>query len=98
VYERLAFRVDLGMDHVRPPGAHGRLCHDRTLSANQSLTNQLLCVRIRRLAPSETLLAGSSFRAHPSSGDSTVPWLYASDGAGLVDKLERSLQGVRVAL
>jgi phosphatidate phosphatase APP1 len=46
-------------------------------------------VGIRRLTPSESVLAGSSFRGHARTGDSTVPWLYASDGAGLADKLER---------
>ena len=46
-------------------------------------------VCIRRLTPSEAVLAGSSFRGHITSGDSTVPWLYASDGAGLADQLER---------
>jgi phosphatidate phosphatase APP1 len=45
-------------------------------------------VCIRRLSPSESVLAGSSFRGHASTRDSTVPWLYASDGAGLADKLE----------
>ena len=37
----------------------------------------------------EAVLAGSSFRGHATSRDSTVPWLYASDGAGLADQLER---------
>jgi phosphatidate phosphatase APP1 len=46
-------------------------------------------VCIRRLTPSEAVLAGSSFRGHPRTGNSTVPWLYASDGAGLADRLER---------
>ncbi|MET0993930.1 MAG: phosphatase domain-containing protein, partial [Mycobacterium sp.] len=46
-------------------------------------------VCIRQLTPSEAVLAGSSFRGHPTSRDSTVPWLYASDGAGLADQLER---------
>jgi phosphatidate phosphatase APP1 len=46
-------------------------------------------VCIRRLTPSEAVLAGSSFRGHTTSGDSTAPWLYASDGAGLADQLER---------
>jgi phosphatidate phosphatase APP1 len=46
-------------------------------------------VCIRQLTPSEAVLAGSSFRGHPTSSDSTVPWLYASDGAGLADQLER---------
>ena len=46
-------------------------------------------VCIRQLTPSEAVLAGSSFRGHATSRDSTVPWLYASDGAGLADQLER---------
>jgi phosphatidate phosphatase APP1 len=46
-------------------------------------------VGIRRLTPSEAVLAGSSFRGHARTGDSTVPWLYASDGAGLADRLEK---------
>jgi phosphatidate phosphatase APP1 len=45
-------------------------------------------VCIRRLSASEAVLAGSSFRGHASTSDSTVPWLYASDGAGLADRLE----------
>ena len=46
-------------------------------------------VCIRRLTPSEAVLAGSSFRGHQTSGESPVPWLYASDGAGLAEKLEQ---------
>jgi phosphatidate phosphatase APP1 len=46
-------------------------------------------VCIRRLTPSEAVLAGSSFRGHTRTGDSTVPWLYGSDGAGMAEKLER---------
>jgi phosphatidate phosphatase APP1 len=46
-------------------------------------------VCIRRLTPGEAVLAGSSFRGHARTRDSTVPWLHASDGAGLADKLER---------
>ena len=51
--------------------------------------DNVAAVCIRQLTPSEAVLAGSSFRGHSTSGDSTVPWLYASDGAGLADKLER---------
>ncbi len=51
--------------------------------------DNVAAVCIRHLTPSEAVLAGSSFRGHSTSGDSTVPWLYASDGAGLADKLER---------
>jgi phosphatidate phosphatase APP1 len=51
--------------------------------------DNVAAVCIRRLTPSEAVLAGSSFRGHPTPTDSTVPWLYASDGAGLADQLER---------
>jgi phosphatidate phosphatase APP1 len=51
--------------------------------------NNVSAVCIRRLTPSEAVLAGSSFRGHPSAGNSTAPWLYSSDGAGLADRLER---------
>ena len=51
--------------------------------------DNVAAVCIRQLTPSEAVLAGSSFRGHSTSGDSTVPWLYAADGAGLADKLER---------
>jgi phosphatidate phosphatase APP1 len=45
-------------------------------------------VCIRQLTPGEAVLAGSSFRGHTRSSDSPVPWIYASDGAGLADQLE----------
>src|SRR5215216_857349 len=51
--------------------------------------DNVAAVCIRQLTPSEAVLAGSSFRGHARTGDSTVPWLYAADGAGLADKLER---------
>jgi phosphatidate phosphatase APP1 len=51
--------------------------------------DNVAAVCIRRLTPSEAVLAGSSFRGHTRTGDSTVPWLYGSDGAGLADRLER---------
>jgi phosphatidate phosphatase APP1 len=50
--------------------------------------DNVAAVCIRQLTPSEAVLAGSSFRGRPTSSDSTVPWLYASDGAGLADQLE----------
>jgi phosphatidate phosphatase APP1 len=51
--------------------------------------DHVAAVCIRHLTPSEAVLAGSSFRGHPTAGDSSVPWLYASDGAGLAEQLER---------
>jgi phosphatidate phosphatase APP1 len=52
-------------------------------------SDNVAAVCIRQLSPSEAVLAGSSFRGHSRAADPTVPWLYASDGAGLADKLER---------
>ena len=52
--------------------------------------DNVAAVCIRQLTPSEAVLAGSSFRGHASTPDSTVPWLDASDGAGLADQLERT--------
>jgi len=52
-------------------------------------SDNVAAVCIRQLSPSEAVLAGSSFRGHARSGGSPVQWLYASDGAGLADKLER---------
>ena len=51
--------------------------------------DNVAAVCIRQLSPSEAVLAGSSFRGHTPTGDSAVPWLRGSDGAGLADKLER---------
>jgi phosphatidate phosphatase APP1 len=59
----------------------------RDFAAQHSDNVAVVC--IRQLTPSEAVLAGSSFRGHARSGGSPVQWLYASDGAGLADKLER---------
>jgi phosphatidate phosphatase APP1 len=45
-------------------------------------------VCIRQLSPGEAVLAGSTQRDRTPARGSTVPWLEASDGAGLADKLE----------
>jgi phosphatidate phosphatase APP1 len=65
--------------------------HDESIYRDFVTThpNNASAVCIRRLTPSEAVLAGSSFRGHPRAGNSTVSWLYASDGAGLADRLER---------
>jgi phosphatidate phosphatase APP1 len=64
--------------------------HDESIYGDFVVTHprNVSAVCIRRLTPSEAVLAGSSFRGHPSSGGSPVPWLYAADGAGLADQLE----------
>jgi phosphatidate phosphatase APP1 len=50
--------------------------------------DNVAAVCIRQLTPGEAVLAGSSLRERAPSDGSPVPWLYASDGAGLADKLE----------
>lgn len=51
--------------------------------------DQVVAVCIRQLTPGEAVLAGSSLRESPSPEGSRVPWLYAYDGAGLGEQLER---------
>jgi phosphatidate phosphatase APP1 len=66
--------------------------HDEAIYTDfvESHTDRVRCVCIRRLTPSEAVLAGSSLlRDHPAAGHTGVPWLYASDGAGFADELER---------
>ena len=51
--------------------------------------DNVAAVCIRQLSPSEAVLAGSTLRDKAPSGGSHVPWLYASDGAALADRLEQ---------
>jgi phosphatidate phosphatase APP1 len=64
--------------------------HDEEIYANfvSQHPDNVAAVCIRQLTPGEAVLAGSSLRERAPSTDSPVPWLYASDGAGLADKLE----------
>jgi phosphatidate phosphatase APP1 len=71
---------------VGDDGQHDVLIY-RDFVAQHSDNVRAVC--IRRLTPSEAVLAGSSFRGHARTDDSPAPWLYASDGAGLADKLEQ---------
>ena len=51
--------------------------------------DRVAAVCIRQLSPSEAVLAGSSRRERPVTGRAAqVPWLYASDGAGLAEELD----------
>ncbi|MFP5283052.1 MAG: App1 family protein [Actinomycetes bacterium] len=50
--------------------------------------DRVVAVCIRQLSPGQAVLAGSAGRSHIRSGEETVPWLYASDGAGFAQKLE----------
>ena len=50
---------------------------------------KVAAVCIRQLSPGEAVLAGAGYRDHNVSGRAArVPWLYASDGAGLAEKLD----------
>ncbi len=50
---------------------------------------KVAAVCIRQLSPGEAVLAGSSNREHNVTGlAARVPWLYASDGAGLAEELD----------
>ena len=65
--------------------------HDESIYTDfaEAYPDKVRCVCIRQLTPSEAVLAGTSLRAHPSARKTGVPWLYASDGAGFADELER---------
>ena len=64
--------------------------HDEAIYADflREHPDKVAAVCIRQLSPGEAVLAGSSLRDRAPSSGSPVPWLYASDGAGLADKLE----------
>ncbi len=50
---------------------------------------KVAAVCIRQLSPGEAVLAGAGYRDHNVSDlANRVPWLYASDGAGLAEKLD----------
>ena len=54
-----------------------------------SIPTRSRAVCIRQLTPGEAVLAGSSLRDLIERPTTLVPWLYAPDGAGLADELER---------
>lgn len=47
--------------------------------------DQVVAIAIRRLSPSEAVLAGG--RRHSDHSDNPVPWAHAPDGAGLAERL-----------
>ena len=55
----------------------------------QRIPENVAAVAIRRLTPGEAVLAGGRSGARDHRPDA-VPWLYADDGAGLIEQLERS--------
>jgi phosphatidate phosphatase APP1 len=50
--------------------------------------DRVTAVCIRQLTPGEAVLAGSSLKSRSPGRISSVPWVYASDGAGLAARLE----------
>jgi phosphatidate phosphatase APP1 len=69
-------------------GQHDETIYSEFLTAHP---DNVTAVCIRQLSPGEAVLAGSTRRPHPGGEDpgSGVPWLYAPDGAGLSDELDR---------
>lgn len=61
--------------------------HDEELYGDfaSSSPHNVAAICIRQLSPSEAVLAGG--RSAAGNHDSGIPWLYASDGAGLAEQL-----------
>ncbi len=71
---------------VGDDGQHDPAIYSDFLSQH---AEQVAAVCIRQLSPGEAVLAGSTNREHVPEAASDVPWLYAPDGAGLADELDR---------
>jgi phosphatidate phosphatase APP1 len=68
-------------------GQHDEAIYSEFVDAHP---DNVTAVCIRQLSPGEAVLAGSSRRQHPSAeAASSAPWLYAPDGAGFADQLDR---------
>jgi phosphatidate phosphatase APP1 len=65
--------------------------HDESLYGDFSREHpdNVAGVAIRQLSTSEAVLAGGRSRAQERSRDSSAPWVYAPDGAGLWTELAR---------
>ncbi|WP_375426150.1 App1 family protein [uncultured Friedmanniella sp.] len=71
---------------VGDDGQHDPMIYGEFLNRHP---DQVLAVCIRQLTPGEAVLAGGSTRVRPVDEASDVPWLYAADGAGLAEELDR---------
>lgn len=49
--------------------------------------DSVAAVAIRQLSPREAVLAGGRSQAHEHTSLANIPWVYAPDGAGLLDRL-----------
>jgi phosphatidate phosphatase APP1 len=65
--------------------------HDEELYGEfaSSHPNSVAAVAIRQLSTGEAVLAGGRSKAEKHSDASGVPWVYAPDGAGLLEQLEQ---------
>lgn len=85
--ERLASEFpDIKWLLIGDDGQHDPAIYSDFLSRHP---DQVAAVCIRQLSPGEAVLAGSSSRDHNVGGAFHVPWLYAADGAGLAEELDR---------
>ena len=69
---------------VGDDGQHDEAIYRDFLAAHPS---QVAAVCIRRLSPSEAVLAGSNQRTRLPHEASDVPWVYANDGAEFSERL-----------
>ena len=68
-------------------GQHDEAIYSEFLAAHP---DRVRAVCIRQLSPGEAVLAGSARRIHAGGETgSSVPWIYAPDGAGMSDELDR---------
>ncbi|MET1005064.1 MAG: phosphatase domain-containing protein, partial [Propionibacteriaceae bacterium] len=86
--ERLATEFpDISWLLVGDDGQHDEEIYSDFVASHPT---QVRGVCIRQLTPGEAVLAGSTRRVHGSGGPgSAVPWIYATDGAGLAEELDR---------
>jgi phosphatidate phosphatase APP1 len=72
---------------VGDDGQHDEELYGEFVAAHES---NVAAVAVRQLSTSEAVLAGGRSRAQERSRSSSVPWVYAPDGAGLWEELLRS--------
>jgi phosphatidate phosphatase APP1 len=63
--------------------------HDESIYAEfaRNHPRNVRAIAIRQLSASEAVLAGGRSKANPAGSTPGVPWIYASDGAGMSDQL-----------
>lgn len=87
--ERLASEFpDIKWLLIGDDGQHDPEIYSEFLAAHP---DHVTAVCIRQLSPGEAVLAGSARRPRGAASPeaSNVPWVYASDGAGFVEELDR---------